>query len=659
MTRGKTLISMMEETRKIDPPEELSNRATIRSVEQYQQMYEESLKNPEEFWGGWAHELHWFKTWDRVTESDFERAHVRWFVGGKLNASDNCLDRHLLTERRTKAALIWVGESGETKTYTYEDLHREVCRFSRGLKHLGVRKGDRVAIYLPMIPELPIAMLACARLGAIHSVVFSGFSPDSLCERISDCGAEILITSNIGFNMGKALPLKRQADVALRKCPGVKHVVVVKRLEEPTEMTEGRDLTWDELMTRESGEEQVAPEVMDAEDPLFILYTSGSTGKPKGVLHTTAGYLLHCKKSFEWVFDYRDQEIFWCTEDLSWIIGHSYGLYGPLTAGATLLLYEGRLNHPKPDRPWEIIDKHRVNIFYTTPAVLRSCMKERDEWVTRHDVSSLRILGSVGEPIHPHIWMWYYTIVGKERCPIVDTWWQTETGAILIAPFPGATPLKPGSATLPFFGVEPAILREDGTECEVNEGGYLVIKRSWPGMMRTVYGHPGRFQEIYLSQFPGMYFTGDGARRDEDGYYWFLGRVDDVIHSSGVRLGTAEIESALVSHAAVAEAAVVPFPHPLKGQGIYAFVTLRSGFEKSEETERALKAHVEKKIGPIATPDKIQWVDVVSKTLSGKIARRILRKVAAGDVEDLGDTSALADLSVIKDLIRGRQETLF
>ncbi len=522
---------MMEETRKIDPPEELSNRATIRSVEQYQQMYEESLKNPEEFWGGWAHELHWFKTWDRVTESDFERAHVRWFVGGKLNASDNCLDRHLLTERRTKAALIWVGESGETKTYTYEDLHREVCWFSRGLKHLGVRKGDRVAIYLPMIPELPIAMLACARLGAIHSVVFSGFSPDSLCERISDCGAEILITSNVAFNMGKALPLKRQADVALRKCPGVKHVVVVKRLEEPTEMTEGRDLTWDELMTRESGEEQVAPEVMDAEDPLFILYTSGSTGKPKGVLHTTAGYLLHCKKSFEWVFDYREEEIFWCTEDLSWIIGHSYGLYGPLAAGATTLLYEGRLNHPKPDRPWEIIDKHRVNIFYTTPAVLRSCMKEKDEWVTRHDLSSLRILGSVGEPINPQIWMWYHTTVGRERCPIVDTWWQTETGAILIAPFPGATPLKPGSATFPFFGVEPAILREDGTECEVNEGGYLVINRSWPGMMRTVYGHPGRFREIYLSQFPGTYFTGDGARRDEAGYYWFLGRVDDVIHA--------------------------------------------------------------------------------------------------------------------------------
>ena len=659
MVKEKTLISMMEETRRIDPPEELSKRARIKSVEQYQQMYKESIRNPEKFWEEWAHELHWFKTWDKAAESDFKRAHVRWFVGGKLNASDNCLDRHLLTDRRTKTALIWVGESGETKTYTYEDLHREVCQFSRVLKRLGVRKGDRVAIYLPMIPELPIAMLACARLGAIHSVVFSGFSPDSLCERITDCGAEILITSNVAFNMGKALPLKRQADLALRKCPGVKQVVVVKRLEEPTEMIEGRDLTWDELMTRESEAQESPPEVMDAEDPLFILYTSGSTGKPKGVLHTTAGYLLHCKKSFDWVFDYREEEIFWCTEDLSWIIGHSYGLYGPLAAGATTLLYEGRLNHPKPDRPWEIIDKHRVNIFYTTPAVLRSCMKEKDEWVTRHDLSSLRILGSVGEPINPQTWMWYHTTVGRERCPIVDTWWQTETGAILIAPFPGATPLKPGSATFPFFGVEPAILREDGTECEVNEGGYLVIKRSWPGMMRTVYGHPGRFQEIYLSQFPGMYFTGDGARRDEDGYYWFLGRVDDVIHASGVRLGTAEIESALVSHEAVAEAAVVPFPHPLKGQGIYAFVTLRSGFEKSEETERALKAHVEKKIGPIATPDKIQWVDVLSKTLSGKIARRILRKVAAGDVEDLGDTSALADLSVIKDLIRGRQETFF
>jgi acetyl-CoA synthetase len=655
MNRKQTMLSIQEERRKFDPPGELSRRAQIRSIEDYHRMYRKSIEDPAGFWGEYARELDWTKTWDRVCEADFGKAQIKWFLGGKMNAAHNCLDRHLHTRRRTQTAILWEGASGEQRTFTYEELHREVCRFSQVLKRLGVRKGDRVAIYLPMIPELPIAMLACARIGAVHSVVFSGFSPESLSERIRDCGAELLITSNVGLSMGRVVPMKRQADLALKACAGVKRVIVVKRFEEPTEMVEGRDLFWEDQMVHEENVADSPPEAMDAEDPLFILYTSGSTGKPKGVLHTTAGYLLHSKKTFEWVFDYQDGEIFWCTEDIGWIIGHTYTVYGPLCAGASVLMFEGPLTDSRPDRRWEIIDKHRVNIFYTTPAVLRSCMRERDEVVYSHDLSSLRILGSVGEPINPQTWMWFYTVVGKERCPIVDTWWQTETGGILITPLPGATPLKPGSAALPFFGVEPAILREDGTESEVNEGGYLVIRRPWPGMMRTVYGNPGRFRELYFSQFPGLYFTGDGARKDEEGYFWFLGRVDDVIHSSGYRLGTAEIESALVSHEAVAEAAVVGFPDPLKGQGIYAFVTLRSGFEKSEAIKQTLMTHVRRKIGPIATPDKIQLVDVLSKTLSGKIMRRILRKIAAGEVEDLGDTSAVADPSVVKYLIQGRQ----
>jgi acetyl-CoA synthetase len=655
MAREQTMISIMGETRQFDPPEDLRQQASIKSLKQYKEMYQNSLEDTETFWGTYAQELDWFEKWAKVFEGDFERAQTKWFVGGRLNAAYNCLDRHLSMERGDKVAFLWEGVSGESKTYTYRQLHREVCRFANVLKHLGVKKGDRVALYLPMIPELPIAMLACARIGAIHSVVFGGFSAESLRERILDCGASLLVTANYSLSRGKNFPSKKQADLALQECPQVKRVVVVRRLDQPVEMLEVRDAFWDELMSREDIPSSCPPESMESEDPLFILYTSGSTGKPKGVLHTTAGYLLHCKKSFEWVFDYRDDEVFWCTEDISWIIGHSYTVYGPLCAGATVLMVEGIFDDSKPDRLWEIVEKYKVNILYTTPAVLRACRKEGDDWVHRHDLSSLRILGSVGEPINPETWMWYYTVVGKERCPIVDTWWQTETGGMMITPLPGAISLKPGSATLPFFGVESAVFREDGTECEVNEGGYLVIKKPWPGMMRAVYGHPERFLETYFSQFPGVYFTGDGVRKDEDGYYWFLGRVDDVIHSSGYRLGTTEIESVLVAHEAVAEAAVVPFPHELKGQAIYAFVTLRSGFKKSEEMRQTLKMHVQKKIGSIATPDKIQLVDVLSKTLSGKIMRRVLRKIASGEIQDLGDTSTLADPSVFKDLIQGRQ----
>ena len=655
MVREQSMISMMEETRRFDPPAELNQRARIRSLDQYKEMYRRSLDDPEAFWGDYARELEWFKKWEKVLEGDFETGRIRWFAGGKLNASHNCLDRHLRLGQQDRVALLWEAESGESMAFTYGQLHLEVCRFSNVLKQFGVGKGDRVLIYLPMIPQLAVAVLACSRIGAIHSVVYSGFSTESLRGRILDCGASLVITANYRLHNGHVVPCKKNVDSALSGCPQVKQVIVVRRLQQEVEMTPGRDFFWDERIGQKELPSSCPAEPMDSEDPLFILYTSGSTGRPKGVLHTTAGYLLHSKKSFEWVFDYRDGEVFWCTEDISWIIGQTYTVYGPLSAGATVLMVEGTLNYPGPDRAWKVIDKHQVNLFYTTPTFLRSCMKERNEWVHGHDLKSLRILGSVGEPIHPRVWMWYYTVVGRERCPIVDTWWQTETGAILIAPLPGATPLKPSSATLPFFGVDPAILRDDGSECETNEGGYLVIRRPWPGMMRTVYGKPDQFGQIYFSQFPGLYFTGDGARKDEEGYFWFLGRVDDVIRSSGYRLGTVEVESALLSHEAVAEAAVVPFPHSLKGQGIYAFVTLRSGFEASKEIKDSLVAHVQKKIGPLATPDKIQIVDVLSKTLSGKIMRRVLRKIAAGEIEDLGDTTAMANPSIVKDLIRGRE----
>ncbi len=651
-----TITSVMDETRRYNPPREFVDKAHIRSQSQYQVMHQRSIEDPEGFWGEYASELHWFKKWDRVLEGDLTQGDIKWFVGGRLNASYDCLDRHLETWRRNKAAIIWEGEPpGDCRTYTYQQLHREVCRFANVLRKKGITRGDRVAVYLPMIPELPIAMLACCRIGAIHSVVFAGFSAEALGDRIRDCDAKLLITSDVSFRGGKTIGVKRNADLCLERCPTVRHVIVVNRGKTDPPMETGRDTWWDEEMAEEDIHSDCEPEKMNAEDPLFILYTSGSTGKPKGVVHSTGGYLVYAKKTFEWVFDYRDEDTFWCTADIGWVTGHSYTVYGPLAAGATSLMFEGVPNYPKPDRFWEVAEKHRVSIFYTAPTAIRAIMREGEAWVRKHDLSSVRLLGTVGEPINPEAWIWYHDVVGRGRCPIVDTWWQTETGGILISPLPGAIFLKPGSATVPFFGADPAVVRDDGLECGVNEGGYLVIRKPWPGMLLTVFGDPERFKNTYLAQYPGMYFTGDGARKDGDGYFWLMGRVDDVINVSGHRMGTAEIESALVAHPDVAEAAVVGFPHEVKGQGIYAFVTLGSGVEKVESLKKELVAHVRREIGPIATPDKIHFADALPKTRSGKIMRRILKRIAAGDIHDMGDTSTLADPVVVEDLVRERQ----
>lgn len=656
MAGKKGLVSMMEEKRVFPPSQEIRERAYIKSMDEYQGLYARSLEDPEGFWEEMAGDLDWYRKWDKVVVEDFANAKHEWFVGGKLNVSYNCLDRHLGTWRKNKAAIIWEGEpAGESKTYTYQQLYYEVCRFANVLKKFGVKKGDRVSIYLPMIPELPIAMLACARIGAIHSVVFGGFSADSLRDRILDCGSTLLICCDGYYRSGRIVKGKENADAAMAACPGVKKAIVVRRVGGDVEMTEGRDYWWHEEMMAKDVKAECEPERMDSEDPLFILYTSGSTGKPKGVLHTQAGYLLYCYETFKYIFDYKEEETFWCTADIGWVTGHSYIVYGPLAFGATSLMFEGVPTYPRPDRFWAIVEKYQVNIFYTAPTALRALMREGDEWPNGRDLSSLRILGSVGEPINPEAWMWYYTVIGKERCPIVDTWWQTETGGILITPLPGAVPLKPGSATVPFFGVEPVILRDDGTPVEVNEGGYLAIRRPWPGLMRRVYGDPERFRETYFVQIPGVYLTGDGARQDEDRYYWLMGRVDDVLNVSGHRIGTAEVESALVSHESVTEAAVVGFPHDVKGQGIYAYVTLKTGVEKSDELKKVLVAHVRKEIGPIASPDKIHFADSLPKTRSGKIMRRILRKIAEGDIENLGDVTTLADPLVVDDLVAGRQ----
>jgi len=579
--------------------------------------------------------------------------YLRYFVGGKLNVSYNCLDRHLKTWRKNKAALIWQGEPlEESRTYTYQELHREVCKFANVLKESGVKKGDRVSIYLPMIPELPIAMLACARIGAIHSVVFGGFSAEALRDRILDCKAATLITCNYGYRSGKILDIKKNADMALEKCPDVKRCIVVNRIDKDTKMKEGRDYWLHELMKEASHKSD--PESLDSEDPLFILYTSGSTGKPKGVLHTTAGYLLYTALTLKYAFDYKDDDVWWCTADIGWVTGHSYIVYGPLALGATSLMFEGVPNYPEPDRFWEVVERYGVNIFYTAPTAIRAIMRSGDDWPKKRDLSSLRLLGSVGEPINPEAWMWYYKVIGKERCPIVDTWWQTETGGFMITSIPGAMPMKPGSAAFPFFGVDPVVVRQDGSEAEVNEGGHLCIRKPWPGFMRTVYGDPERFKKTYFEDYPGLYFAGDGARRDEDGYFWLMGRVDDVINVSGHRMGSAEVESALVAHEAVAEAAVVGFPHEIKGQGIYAFVTLKEGFEPTDDLKKALVQHVRKEIGPIASPDRLHFADALPKTRSGKIMRRILRKIAEGRIDQLGDTSTLADPQVVDKLVAGR-----
>ncbi len=625
-------------------------------AELYKTMYQRSIDEPEKFWGEKAEEfLTWEKKWSKVSDCDFSSAKINWFVDGKLNVTVNCIDRHL-GERGDQTAIIWEGdEPSDDKQLTYKELYEEVCRFSNALKSRGVRKGDRVSIYMPMVPEAAIAMLACARIGAIHSVVFGGFSPDALKDRILDSECTVLITSDEGVRGGRAIPLKANADIALDHCPNVNTVFVIERTGGKISWVEGRDIWYHEAIAKE--EPHCPAEVMDAEDPLFILYTSGSTGKPKGVLHTTGGYLLHAAMTHKYVFDYKSDDTYWCTADVGWVTGHSYIIYGPLANGAKTLMFEGVPTYPDASRMWQVIDKHKVNIFYTAPTALRALMGQGNHFVECCDLSSLRLLGSVGEPINPEAWDWYYSVVGKSTCPIVDTWWQTETGGILITPLPGAVALKPGSATVPFFGVEPALVDDTGVELEGPASGALIIKNSWPGQMRTVYGDHARFKETYFSMFPGRYFTGDGARRDEDGYYWITGRVDDVINVSGHRMGTAEVESALVLHDAVAEAAVVGFPHDIKGQGIYAYVTLMNGVTESEKLRDELVLHVRKEIGAIAAPDAVQWAPGLPKTRSGKIMRRILRKIAANEIDNLGDVSTLAEPSVVDDLVTRRQQS--
>ncbi|MCZ7394188.1 MAG: acetate--CoA ligase [Candidatus Methanoperedens sp.] len=645
-----TIESLLKEKRIFNPAPEFSKKAYIKSFEEYKKIYEESIKDPASFWAQKAEDLVWFKKWDSVYSWEPENVICRWFEGGKLNASYNCLDRHL-SSRGNRIAIFWEGDNGDTESYTYAQLHKEVCKFANVLRKKGIKRGDRVAVYLPMIPQLVISMLACARIGAIHNVVFAGFSADSLRDRIRDSSCKMVITANVGLRGGKTVPLKENVDRALDS--SVETVIVYNRTASSVNMQKGRDFWWHEEMSSVSHE--CEPEAMDAEDPLFILYTSGSTGKPKGVLHTTGGYLLYVLLTFRWIFDYRDGDIYWCTADCGWITGHSYTVYAPLAAGATELMFEGVPDYPKPDRFWELVEKYKVTIFYTAPTAVRAMEKCGDNWPKGRDLSSLRLLGTVGEPINPEAWLWYYNIIGNRRCPVVDTWWQTETGGILITPLPGATPLKPGSATFPFPGIEPVVLRADGKEADVNEGGQLVIKKPWPGMMRTVYGDHKRFKEKYFTTFPGLYQTEDGARKDEDGYYWIMGRLDDIIKVSGHRLGTAEIESSLVSHNAVAEAAVVGYPHEVKGEAIYAFVTLKEGKVKSNELKSGLIAHVRNSIGPIAKPEKLQFADALPKTRSGKIMRRILRKIASGAIHDLGDITTLADPSVVDALVKERE----
>lgn len=656
MPNKNIISSVMSEIRKLNPSKVFSEAAHIKTVEEYEKKYKSSVDNPEDFWASEAESLHWFKKWDRVSEYDFINAEVKWFEGGKINVSYNCLDRHLTNGRKDKTAIIWQGEPEEdVKYYTYQMLHDMVCRFSNVLKKRGVKKGDRVTIYMPMIPELAVAMLACTRIGAVHSIVFGGFSAESLSDRISDCGANILITADGGFRNGNIIPLKKNADDALMKSPSTTTCIVVKRCGNEINMKAGRDLWWHEEMKASDISPVCKAEELGSEDPLFILYTSGSTGKPKGVLHTNAGYLLHVTCTTKWIFDIKDTDIYWCTADIGWVTGHSYIIYGPLSNGATTLMFEGIPTYPSPDRFWQVVEKFKVNIFYTAPTAIRTLAKYGDTWVNKRDISSLRLLGTVGEPINPEAWMWYYKAVGKERCPIVDTWWQTETGGILITTMPGAMPAKPGSAGKPVFGIVPSIIKSDGTECDINEGGYLVITKPWPGITRTIYNDHERFKKTYFSQQKGVYFTGDGARKDEEGYFWLMGRIDDVLNVSGHRLGTAEIESALVSNENVAESSVVGFPHDIKGEGIYAFVTLKEGIEKTDELKEQLRKHVSKEIGAIAKPDAIQFADALPKTRSGKIMRRILKKIAAGDTANLGDVTTLADPSVVDMLVKERK----
>ncbi|PKL75791.1 MAG: acetate--CoA ligase [Candidatus Melainabacteria bacterium HGW-Melainabacteria-1] len=644
-----TLTSMLDEHRVFKPSPAFCEQAHVNGLAAYQDIYETARENPEAFWDALAKNLlDWDQPWQTVL--DWQPPFAKWFVEGKLNVSSNCLDRHLSGWRRNKAAIIWEGEPGDSRVLTYQTLHREVCRFANVLKRLGVRKGDRVCLYLPMIPELPIAMLACARIGATHSIVFGGFSAESLRDRIEDAQAKLVVTANGGWRRGQIVPLKDTVDAALKGVSCVNEVVVVERTPNPIQMMPGRDHWWHDII--DSVNAECPPESVEAEHPLFILYTSGTTGRPKGVVHSSAGYLLGATYTSKLVFDLKEEDTYFCTADIGWVTGHSYVVYGILSNGATSVMYEGAPNYPDPDRFWQIIDKYQVSIFYTAPTAIRAFIKWGEKWPLRHDLSSLRLLGTVGEPINPEAWMWYHSVIGKKQCPIVDTWWQTETGAIMIAPLPGAIPTKPGTATLPLPGIFPEVVDKSGQPVERGRGGYLIVRQPWPSMMRTIWGDPERFQETYFSKFPGIYFTGDGARQDEDGYFWIMGRVDDVINVSGHRLGTMEIESALVSHEAVAEAAVVSRPDELKGEAIVAFVSLEGEHVASPELKEQLKAHVVSEIGALARPEEIHFSDALPKTRSGKIMRRLLRDIAAGR-ETSGDTSTLEDVNILNALREG------
>ena len=644
-SRGGQIVNVMKEDRLFPPPAEFAAKARIKSMEQYEALWKEAAGDIEGFWGKLACELHWFKPFDKVLE--WNEPFAKWFVGGQTNISYNCLDAHLTTSRKNKAAIIWEGEPGDVRIYTYQMLHREVCKFANVLKKLGIGKGDVVSMYMPMVPELAIAMLACARIGAVHCVIFGGFSAEAIAERNRDSSAKLVITSDGGWRRGTHLPLKTNVDAALEKSPTVKNCIVLKRIGNAVTMQEGRDHWYHDLMAEAS--DDCPAESLDSENPLFVLYTSGSTGKPKGIKHSTAGYNLMAKKTMEWVFDIRDDDIYWCTADIGWITGHTYVVYGPLTAGATVFMYEGAPNAPREDRWWELIEKYKVTILYTAPTAIRTFIKWGDAWVEKHDLSSLRLLGSVGEGINPEAWMWYYEKIGGGRCPIVDTWWQTETGAIMMSPLPGAIALKPGSCTKPLPGILPEVVAEGGKPVEAGSGGWLTIAKPWPSMLRGIWGDDERYKIQYWSDVKGKYLCGDNARCDADGYFWIMGRIDDVLNVSGHRLSTIEIESALVSHPAVAEAAAVGRPHDIKGEAVAVFVTLAPGFDPTDELRKELKNHVRKEIGALAVPDDIRFTTALPKTRSGKIMRRLLRDIAAGR-QTTGDTTTLEDFSVLSRL---------